>query len=232
MTYFSQHPFYLEAAKNIGSFSSIIYKKTDCEIGKYFNSKDLKVLEIGFGLWNFAYYCDQKWISYFEGIEIDYTFGPDLQKLFPDYKFIKANFEEYLNKYDHTYDIIFMSHVFEHLSMEEANNLITLVSTSLKKGGIFINYTPNAASILQSTYWRYCDLTHTTVYCERSINQLILNNWAIFSAIEHKNEVLGINIIKKIIYWFFILLTKIYYKGMGLWRPPVYTWQLITILKK
>jgi predicted SAM-dependent methyltransferase len=51
---------------------------------------------------------------------------------------------EYFDQTDEKYDVIYLSHVFEHFSIEEGIRLARQISHHLTPQGVWINFMPNA----------------------------------------------------------------------------------------
>jgi len=209
------------------------YIRKNKEIWEYL-TKDLKVLEIWVWNWDFACFCEKKWIKDYTWIDIDDYYFNELRKKFVKYSFIKANFQDYLVDKEEFYDIVYISNVFEHLNEIERKSMIKLVYSSLKKWWKWINYMPNADSVILLGHTAFWDVTHYRVYNTTSFEQIIKMNWINFYKITHKTLCIWCdNMIKKIIHWIFIFLSKVYYLWM--WTsafPKIYTWEFISILEK
>lgn len=231
MSYFENHPVYNNITNYEDIYNDYILKYNK-EIWDYIKQyKKPKVLEIGFWLGIFANYCNHNKLSY-TGIDIDDYFLASMQEKFSSFEFFKTTIKEFSEKNANTFDIIFMSHVFEHLDKAQREECIVEIWKMLKPWGIWINYMPNADSVLWAVHWRYCDYTHFTIYSELSFSQLLNTHWT-FSSIKHINIYIGFSsYIKRVIHIFFLYMTKLYYITM--WRPfpSIYTWEIITITRK
>jgi hypothetical protein len=74
-------------------------------------------LEIWCWIGNFAYFCNKIWVKDYTWIDIDDYFFENNKKDFQNYKFIKSTFQKFLNLQQYnTIDIIFTSHILEHLN--------------------------------------------------------------------------------------------------------------------
>lgn len=193
--------------------------------------KDWNILEIGTWIWNFTYFCNKIWVSNYTGIDIDDYFFKYHIKDFSNYRFIKSRFQDYLDE-NKKFDIIFTSHVFEHLDEKERVEMINYIHNSLNNWWIWINYMPNADSSLLVWFWRWWDITHKTIYNKTAFLQLVSQSWKSFSNILHFNTFIWYNFIKRWIHKIFLSITKIYYLWMGRVFPEIYTWEIISILKK
>lgn len=234
--YFTTHPMYKDfsIAKNK---RNNFFQKYKWELKKLWKSlnKDVKILEIGFWNWGFAYFCRKYWFKNYTGIDIDDTFIEQNKKEFKNYLFKKQDFQNFL-KDAKKYDIIFISHVFEHLNKNEAGELIKLIYSSLNTWWYRINYMPNADSNLNACSLRYHDITHKYIYNSNSFEQIILSNGIEFSKINHSNSFPAINhyikILFRIIHPIFLWITKLYYYWMWYSFPKTYTSEILSIIKK
>lgn len=233
MDYFSSRKDYQNDYKNNkDKIYKITNKKYSKDIMKFFPSKDIKILEIGFWNWKFANFLFQNWYKEYTWIDVDDFYIRDLKETFPEYHFYKSNIHEFLMPNKNKYDIIFMSHVFEHLNKSERETCIKCIETSLKKNWYRINYMPNADSDILLWYGRRWDITHYTIYNSISFEQL-LNKYSNFSEINHYNQYVWFqNPIYRIFHKITLFFTKIYYLGMWSHLPKIYTWEFLSIIKK
>ncbi len=63
---------------------------------------------------------------------MDDAYKTHLETILPEYTFIIGNGAEFLEQTRETYDIIFMSHVFEHLPRDLADRTISGMYQKLK----------------------------------------------------------------------------------------------------
>lgn len=215
--YFINHPMYRDTLITEDK-ATYFFHKYEKELNHILKplDKNVNILEIGFWQWNFSFFCKKKWFVNYVWIDIDDTFINELRYKLRNYNFLKIDIINFL-KENKWFDVIFMSHVFEHLDEKNANEAIKLLYSSLKKWWYFINYMPNADSYLNPSTLRYIDITHKTIYNKNSFEQLILTNWIVFSTIKHFNTLPAINpyikFLFKIIHPIFLWLTKIYFYG-------------------
>lgn len=150
-------------------------------------NKDINILELWSWQGKFAYYCKKKWFKNYIWFDLDENIINHTQKILPDYTFTNEDVLKHLKNNKNKYDIIFISHVFEHFTLEEWKKLSWLIHWSLKKWWKWINIMPNAWSLFFSWYWRYNDITHKILYTENSFNQILLNHFE-KDKVEHKNS--------------------------------------------
>ncbi|ERP30718.1 hypothetical protein CALK_2461 [Chitinivibrio alkaliphilus ACht1] len=65
-----------------------------------------------------------------------------------------------------------MNDVFEHIPVDEAENMLSLLKNALVPGGTLVLRVPNMSNIL-GAYSRFIDITHVTGYTEESLQQLL-----------------------------------------------------------
>ena len=229
--YFSTHPWYSQWI-DIQSLENY-KKKYSKELSNYINIiKNWSILEIWSWQWKFAYFCDKIWVKDYTWIDIDDYFFNDCKCFSPNFNFIKTEFSSYLNGNINKFDVIFTSHLLEHLDNCERENLILWINKWLKKWGIWINYMPNADSVIMVWFGRYNDITHKTIYNPNSFEQLI-NLCPVEFTVEHINPYIWLsNFIFRIIHLLALFFTKIYYLSMWSIFPKCYLWEFISVLKK
>ena len=227
--YYSTHWY---TAQKVDYNKAIIYLKYNYD--NIFNKLDrnIKILEIGSWQWKFAYYLKEKWLKNYIWLDLDPDIIKETQGKFKDYKFYNISALEYLKDKKYEFDIIYMSHVFEHFTLEEWIKLARLIYQALKKWGLWINEMPNAQSIYYATYWRYNDITHKIIYTTNSFNQILLRAWFKRENIIHKNEYIGTTLIKRFIFKIWYILHKIWMLSLWVSLKEPHTFNLITIIKK
>jgi predicted SAM-dependent methyltransferase len=68
-------------------------------------------------------------------------------KIFPKYSFSDQAAQDFFSHNNEKYDIIFMSHVFEHMDIDIGIELSKMIYSHLQEDGIWINLMPNGASL-------------------------------------------------------------------------------------
>jgi len=233
LNYFESHTQYQEAFLTKSKCYNDCYLQYKKDLKEYFMKLKMpKVLEIWSWMWKFAYFCDKIWVKDYTWIDIDDYFFDENKKDFPHYLFIKTKFQEYLKDHQNKYDVIFVSHVFEHLDEKERGEMIRDIYSWLKNGWIRINYMPNADSALRVWTWRRNDITHKTIYTENSFSQVIksINNNFI---IKNVNTYVWVkSIFRRFIHMLFLFFSKIYYLWMWYPFPKIYTFEMLSVLTK
>lgn len=227
--YFKNHPDYLFQNNNYNdSYQKL---KSDLQGQNIILSDSDNVLEIWFWKWNFANYCNKIWVKNYTGIDIDDFFIKKLTKNFKKYIFTKIDLGNFFKDNKKKYNVIFTSHVFEHLDTGTSSKLVDGIYKSLEKWWIWINIMPNADSVFNSTSMRYCDITHMILYNSISFVQKINSRENVCFNIQHYND-RATTIIRRMIHIPFKFIFKILYLWMMQKMPTYYTSNLISVLKK
>lgn len=209
-----------------------IFNKNFWIIFNKLDKKKTNILEIWCWLWTFTNYIMNEWFYNYTWIDLDnYCININKSK-FKKYNFYLENASSFLINKKNQFDIIYISHVFEHFSIEEWLKLSKLINSSLKNKWIWINIMPNAQSLYYSWYMRYVDITHKIIYSPSSFNQVLLKSWFNKENIEHKNMFIWYTVFKRLLYkiWLYfhkLLLASVWSK---LYQP--HTDNLISIIKK
>jgi len=203
------------------------YYYLDKAIGNYFNDDNLNILDIGFGYWGFTYFCEKKGMINYCGIDISKEEYHIVSKLFPRYNFKVVDVFDFLKDNTEKYDVVFMSHVLEHLNLEDQIKLIELIKKNLSKEGIYINMMPNGSSYF--SLGLCADITHKWIHSPKSFNQVLL--LARFEDFEHKNDWVGRNIFERIIHRIFIGIFHLIVRSLGYDKQEIYTSSIITICR-
>lgn len=231
--YFSQHSFYKNALKNRYKLCHDIYLQYKKDLKNYLDKfSNAKVLEIWCWMWRFAYFCNKIWVKDYIWIDIDDYFFEENKKDFPKYNFEKIWFQDYLKNHKNEFDIIFVSHVFEHLDEKERIEMIESIYWWLKENWIRINYMPNANNFLRVGNWRRWDITHKNIYNEISFAQIIYSTDLPFEIQNYNMYVWYKYIFDRCIHIILRFFTKVYFLGMWESFPKFYTFEFINILTK
>lgn len=119
--------------KNLYIFHNLVLKYKDVFQGS-------NIMEIGYGFGSFPYYCE----SFSDSVKINNYYGLDYlnrieQLKFPEkYRFYETNGVKIPNTIPNNLDVVFSSNVFQHLSLKQKLNYLTLSYDKLKDGGYFI----------------------------------------------------------------------------------------------
>ena len=205
------------------------YKLYDKNIADVMKNKN-SILDLGFGHGNFAYFSYKKGIKDYMGIDISEEQTNICRKKFPKYNFKNEDIFNFLNENKKKYDLIFMSHFFEHFTLEEGEKLLRLIKKNLNQNGVIINIMPNAGAYFGATRSRYIDITHERLYDSYSFSQILKNIG--FSYIEHRNFYIGNNKFEHTIHKLALKIFEVFIGILGYSKSEYYTSGLLTIIKK
>lgn len=87
-------------------------------------------------------------------------------------KLVNMDAFEFLGKNEGKFDVVILNDVLEHIPRERTVELLRLIHTALRPGGIVNIRVPNMGSIL-AAYSMYLDFTHVVGFTEYSLMQLL-----------------------------------------------------------
>jgi len=228
--YYKNHVGYLADSRE--SYLMDYYNKNFFKLFQSYDFEKINVLEIGCGKWIFALYCQSLGILNYAGFDLDGNIiSQNLAKQLGNGKYVFSNTDVLDFMKWKKFDLIFMSHVFEHLTPDEADRYVVCIRDALETGGMYINVMPNAGSLFSSNLWRYADSTHKTLYTEVSFSQVLLSwgfNW---DSIEHRNAFSG-PICLRILRSGIKKILKLTIELLGYPTSRVDTFEIVTIVKR
>ena len=132
-----------------------------------------------------------------------------------------------------SYDIIYTTHVLEHIPVESVIETLSKLKQLLKPGGTIVVAVPNAQSYTNA-YWRYEDFTHHILYTAGSLQYILLSAGFSNPTLIDQYGLAGAGTSKRIIKKFFIdyyrLKTWFWKKILGspthIASENVYTWEV------
>lgn len=136
-------------------------------------NKNASVLDIGCGIGSFVYYMQQSGYTHVRGIDVSPQQIEAGTKLgIPGLQVRDLN--ELLADATEQFDFIVARDVIEHFTRQEAFDIMTKVSKSLRPGGKFLMQVPNGQGLYYTSIF-YGDYTHEMAYTEASARQVLLN---------------------------------------------------------
>jgi hypothetical protein len=153
-------------------------------------------LEVWCWQWKFAYFCQKMWIKDYTWVEYDNEMARIAKEKFKDYTIISWDIFEYFKKNDEKYDIIFLSHVFEHFDLDGWFKLANQIKEHLNEWWFWLNFMPNIEWLFAGQ--KYWDITHKQVYSANAFNQVLLWAWFLREKIKH------FNVHPNVGFWWFI----------------------------
>ncbi|MEI6396856.1 MAG: class I SAM-dependent methyltransferase [Candidatus Taylorbacteria bacterium] len=142
-------------------------------LGKYISNYDRegsRVLDIGCGLGQNLSVFSKLGFKQVEGIDVSQENIDFLNKY--DFDVRLADAFKYLKETDKEFDIISMFDVIEHFTKAEIIEILSLIKSRLKPGGVLIIHTLNA----QYPFWKsifFADITHETALTPQSLDQFL-----------------------------------------------------------
>jgi 2-polyprenyl-3-methyl-5-hydroxy-6-metoxy-1,4-benzoquinol methylase len=146
-------------------------------------SRDSRVLDLGCGHGSILHALRTLGFHHLEGVDLSAEQVAIARKEFPQVEHMAL--AEKLQSTHHSYDLIILFDVIEHLTKQELLNLFHLIDLRLASGGVLIVHTPNGDSPFLGPV-RYGDFTHETVLTPLSARNLCeLFGFSGFEAREH-----------------------------------------------
>ncbi len=176
------------------------------------NDKLARILDIGCGPGFFLYYLKKE--GYDNAIGLDLSAEQiDLAKSFKLNAHVGEMFD-FMSNNPSEFELIFSSHVIEHLKKKEVIDYLTSIHKCLKSGGKTIICTPNANALFGFAY-HSGDITHETSFSPISLRIVmeacgfrdieILPEWPVAIDFQSTTRVILWNIIKPIIKALFVI---------------------------
>lgn len=192
--------------------------------------KNSKILDLGCGYGSFLYFLKMHGYKDVVGVDISGEEIALCNRFFESYKLSKIDIFDYIGATKEKFDVIYLSHVLEHIKKEQLLGFLETVKNLLNETGFFIIVVPNNASYFNSTANRYGDLTHEIGFTDKSLRQAL--TLADFRHIEIRNY-FGVgnfllNIARKVSLFFFEILIQI----MGYEKQEIYTPSILVIAQK
>jgi len=218
------------------AWENINYKISDRDfekkLGMVFEkfAKVPRVLEIWSGQWKFTHFCKMKWVTEYIGLEIDETMAQSTAEEFKPFSILNQDAVDFLKNSSEKFDIIFMSHVFEHFSIEDGIDLAKLIRAHLNDNWVWINFMPNGGSLIGNSL-RYCDITHKTIYTVTSFNQVLKISWFQAKDISHHTVFPLLSLAPRIMYFCFYHLPFYLFRVLT-WSTNVYSLEILTTTHK
>jgi 2-polyprenyl-3-methyl-5-hydroxy-6-metoxy-1,4-benzoquinol methylase len=124
------------------------------------------VLEIGCGPGTFLFWATARGAASVRGVDISDEQVGVARSL--DLPAEVASFQSYLPVCRDRFDLVVALDVIEHLTRDEAFELLDLSLAALRPGGLLVLTTPNGRALRPGPVW-YGDLTHETLFSPKTI---------------------------------------------------------------
>lgn len=144
--------------------------------GPYISEFDnARVLEIGPGRGELIeLLLDRSYIKSVEAVDLDQGVVQKLNEYFDREVVIRVDdTEKFLREGNREYDLIFMTHVLEHVAHVDTVPLLKAIEQALSDRGVFICEVPNCANIFVGGAIYASDFTHRVMYTSESLRQVM-----------------------------------------------------------
>lgn len=136
-------------------------------------NKEIEILDMGCGIGSLIAACKDQGYSNLIGIDIsDQQVKIAHQLGVPEV--IKADIFTYLKKHEAAFDVISGMDIIEHFTKDELVELVELIKTALRKGGMAIFRTPNLDAPMASVF-ATGDFTHENFLNKNAAEQMMLS---------------------------------------------------------
>ena len=188
------------------------------------------ILDLGCGYGSFLFFLQSRGYHNVTGVDISTEEINVCKKQFTSYKFHQADIHEYINTTDKKFDVVYLSHVLEHVEKEHIFSFLEKIRDILTDTGVLIIVVPNSAAYFNSAAVRYGDLTHAVGLADLSLRQALAVTG--FKNVEMKNFYgvgnLWLNQLRRVT----LFLFEIFIQILGYDKQTVYTPSLLAIAHK
>ncbi|MFZ2187711.1 MAG: class I SAM-dependent methyltransferase [Candidatus Moraniibacteriota bacterium] len=136
--------------------------------------KEKHILDLGCGYGSFLYFLQSHGYKNVSGVDISTEEINICKKIFPSFKFSQLDIFNFLKSANEKFDVIYLSHVLEHIKKDQLFDFLASVKNTLTDDGIFIIIVPNSSAYFNSAANRYGDITHELGFNEISLRQLLM----------------------------------------------------------
>lgn len=205
----------------------------DSNLGRFFETKiqkEDKVLDLGCGYGSFLFFLKAHGYENVTGVDISTEEITVCKKLFKEYKFHQTDIHDYIRSTDEKFNVVYLSHVLEHIRKEELFGFLEGVRNILTDDGVFIIVVPNCAAYFNGAANRYGDITHELGFTDISMRQVL--RVAEFRHVEIRNffgvSTIWLNVLRRIARFVF----EVFIQVLGYGKQEVYTPSLLVVAKK
>jgi len=209
------------------------YKPIERNLGLFFKKnikKDYSILDLGCGYGSFLYFLQSFGYKRVTGVDISSEEIDICRRFFSSYRLHKEDIFDYMRNTQEKFDVVYLSHVLEHIKKENLFDFLKGVRNTLTDNGYFVVIAPNSAAYFNSSANRYGDLTHEIGFTNLSLNQMFMV--AGFKNIKVRNFFgvgnLGLNIARKMALFFFEMFIQV----LGYDKQEIHTPSISVIAKK
>jgi 2-polyprenyl-3-methyl-5-hydroxy-6-metoxy-1,4-benzoquinol methylase len=140
--------------------------------GKFLpKDRNCSIIDVGCGTGHFIYWLKKRGYTRVEGIDISQDQVQQAHRMGLT-KVRCTSLETHFTEPGHSYDLVIMRDVLEHVPPEKIMSTLRSIGESMKPGGELLIQVPNAENPFFG-YYRYGDLTHQTAFTRTSMDQLL-----------------------------------------------------------
>lgn len=193
-------------------------------------NKKCKILDLGCGYGSFLCFLQSLNYANVTGLDISTEELAVCKRIFKSYNFIQKDIFEFMDNTTEKFDVIYLSHVLEHIAKDKLFDFLGGIKKLLNDDGFLIIIVPNSGAYFHSGVARYVDITHEIGFTDKSLRQaLILAEYKNIDV----NNFFGVgnfwlNILRKITLFFFETFIQV----LGYEKQRVYTPSIMAIVKK
>nr|WP_277935124.1 class I SAM-dependent methyltransferase [Parablautia muri] len=135
--------------------------------------KSKRILDLGCGMGQFLYFCHKYGYKDCTGVDVSKENIEFIKRKNENAQVYNLSIIDFLDDKEDYYDVIVLNDVIEHLTKEEAFDVLDAVIQAMRKDGVFLLKTPNMVNPFVSTAGRYIDITHEVGFTEISMKQML-----------------------------------------------------------
>jgi len=194
------------------------------------------IVDVGCGLGHCLYYLQSEGYTQFVALDVCAEALEECiaRGLVPRERAVQAEAGEYLEAHPHTFDVIIMNDVIEHITKEAVLPLLTSVRRALRPGGVAIIKTLNASQPLLGCGSRYIDFTHTLLFTEESLRYVCVKAGFAQTAIYPQNIWVFnpvVNVIGRMGHWMLGGLFRLLFVLYGRHSTHIFTKDIIAVAR-
>jgi cyclopropane fatty-acyl-phospholipid synthase-like methyltransferase len=192
--------------------------------------KTSAILDLGCGYGSFLSFLQSKKYINVTGVDLSTQEISICKKLFKLYIFVQEDVLNFVSRTDKKFDVVYLSHVIEHIKKENLFEFLDGVKRILNDGGFFLIVAPNSAAYFNAAANRYGDLTHEIGYTELSLRQVLMVSG--FKDIKVKNFYGAGKPFLRFLRKTMLFMFEIFVQVLGYDKQKVHTPSILVIAKK
>lgn len=205
----------------------------DHNLGRMFSDnvdKTNAILDLGCGYGSFLSFLQSKNYTNVTGVDLSTQEISICKKFFTSYNFVQEDILNFVSLTDKKFDLVYLSHVIEHIKKEDLFLFLDGVKKILTDRGIFVIIAPNSAAYFNAAANRYGDLTHEIGFTELSLRQVLMVSG--FNHIEARNYYGTGKPLLRFLRRGALLFFELFVQILGYDKQNVHTPSILVIAKK